>query len=123
MQEMLSVCDFHGRWLQMKKLISVLSMLMLTAGASFANEPGSHPWLDARLKERRYRCPAGASPFRGPADAPVTITEFIDYECPYCGQEEDTLKKVLKAYPTQVKLVVKNLPRRNCTPTRKGKRS
>lgn len=124
MQKTLSAGDFHGRWLQMKKLISVLSLLMLTAGASFANEPGSekpHPWLDARLKERRYRCPVGASPFRGPADAPVTITEFIDYECPYCGQEEETLKKVLKAYPTQVKLVVKNLPLEKLHPDAKRK--
>jgi protein-disulfide isomerase len=47
---------------------------------------------------------------RGPEDAPVTITEFVDYECPYCGKEQAVVEKVLKAYPTQVKLVVKHLP-------------
>ena len=40
----------------------------------------------------------------------VTIVEFADYECPYCVQDEPTVKKVLAAYPTQVKLVFKNLP-------------
>jgi protein-disulfide isomerase len=93
-----------------KKIVFVISALMLISLPSFANEPGSHPWLDKQLKKQRYKCPAGKSPFKGPADAPVTIVEFTDYECPYCAEEEKTLKKVLEAYPTQVKLVIKNLP-------------
>ena len=84
--------------------------LFALVAASLAASPGSHPWLDAQLAKPRVDCPAGKSPFRGPADAPVTIVEFVDYECPYCAQEESTLKRVLAAYPTQVKLVIKNLP-------------
>ena len=83
---------------------------MLTSVPSFANEPGSHPWLNQQLKKDRYKCPLGKSPFRGPADAPVTINEFMDLECPYCKDQEVILKKVLAAYPTQVKVVTKNLP-------------
>lgn len=83
---------------------------MLTSVEPFANAQGSHPWLDKQLAKQRYPCPEGKSPFRGPADAPVTIVEFGDYECPYCAQDEPTVKKVLAAYPTQVKLVFKNLP-------------
>jgi len=40
----------------------------------------------------------------------VTIVEFGDYECSYCTEDEPTVKQVLAAYPTQVKLVFKNLP-------------
>ena len=40
----------------------------------------------------------------------MTIVEFGDYDCPYCRQDEPTVKKVLAAYPTQVKLVFKELP-------------
>lgn len=51
-----------------------------------------------------------ANPFRGPADAPVVITEFSDFQCPSCRAVEPTLKEVLAAYPTQVKLVYVNYP-------------
>ncbi|HLJ50293.1 MAG TPA: thioredoxin domain-containing protein, partial [Bryobacteraceae bacterium] len=69
-----------------------------------------HPWLDKQLTKQRYGCPPGNSPVRGPADAPVTITEFADYDCPYCRDDEAVVKKVLAAYPSQVRLVFKNLP-------------
>jgi protein-disulfide isomerase len=50
------------------------------------------------------------SPFLGPADAPITIVEFSDLQCPFCARVLPTLKEVLKQYPTQVKLVFKNYP-------------
>jgi thiol-disulfide isomerase/thioredoxin len=50
------------------------------------------------------------SPVRGPQDAPVTITVFDDFQCPYCAQLEPVLKQVLQLYPEQVRLVFKNFP-------------
>lgn len=50
------------------------------------------------------------SPFKGPADAPVVIAEFSDFECPYCAQAQPLLEQVLKQYPNEVKLVYKNFP-------------
>ncbi len=49
-------------------------------------------------------------PYRGPADAPVTIVVFDDYECGYCAKMEPLLEQVLELYPEEVKLVVKHLP-------------
>jgi len=49
-------------------------------------------------------------PTRGPDDAPVTLVEFSDYECPFCKASESVVKQVLERYPTQVKLLFKNFP-------------
>lgn len=52
----------------------------------------------------------GNSPAKGPKDAKITIAEFSDFECPFCKRGHDTMKKILEAYPTQVKVVFKNRP-------------
>ena len=49
-------------------------------------------------------------PSRGPADAPVVIVAFSDYQCPFCKRAEPTINAVLSKYPTQVRLVFRHLP-------------
>ncbi len=46
----------------------------------------------------------------GPADAPVTIVEFSDFQCPYCGRVQSLLDQVLEKNPETVKLVFKHFP-------------
>ena len=53
--------------------------------------------------------PAG-DPARGPASARVTVHEFADFECPFCGRAEDTLKVVAKTYGDRVRFVWHDLP-------------
>jgi protein-disulfide isomerase len=53
---------------------------------------------------------AAIGPSRGPGDAPVTIVEFGDFQCPYCKQAEASLGAILAQYPRQVRLVFRNLP-------------
>jgi protein-disulfide isomerase len=51
------------------------------------------------------------APSRGPADAKVTIVEFSDFECPYCGQAWETFEKqVLPQYGDKVRFVFKQMP-------------
>ncbi len=57
-----------------------------------------------------YRIPLGNSKIRGNPEAPVTIVEFSDFQCPYCARLQPTLKQVLKAYPNEVRLVYKDFP-------------
>jgi protein-disulfide isomerase len=47
---------------------------------------------------------------RGPANAPLTILVFGDYECPFCRRFDEQAEKVLAAYPTQVRLVYRHWP-------------
>jgi protein-disulfide isomerase len=49
-------------------------------------------------------------PSRGPDNAKVTIVEFSDFQCPYCGREYPVVEKVMKDYDGKVKLVFRNFP-------------
>jgi len=57
-----------------------------------------------------YDIEIGSSPVRGPADAPVTIVEFADFQCPFCVREWPKIKKVLDDYAGKVRLVFKHYP-------------
>lgn len=47
---------------------------------------------------------------RGPEAAPVTIVEFLDFECPHCKRVQRSLEQILTAYDGRVRLVAKDLP-------------
>lgn len=46
----------------------------------------------------------------GPADAPVTLVEYGDYECPYCRAAHQAVKALLHAMPGRLRLVFRNFP-------------
>ncbi len=46
---------------------------------------------------------------RGPADAPVTVVEYGDFECPYCGQAEPAIRELLADHG-DVRYVWRHLP-------------
>jgi protein-disulfide isomerase len=52
----------------------------------------------------------GNAPVLGPKDAPVTIVEFSDFQCPYCSKLNPVLQEVVAKYPEKVKLVFKFFP-------------
>jgi hypothetical protein len=52
-----------------------------------------------KLLEDPVTIPTNGSPFRGPADTPMTLVEFSDFQCPYCSIAVTKLDAVLEAYP------------------------
>src|SRR5437870_37490 len=47
---------------------------------------------------------------RGPDDAPVTLVEYGDFECPYCGQAESVIRELLASFGDDVRYVWRHLP-------------
>ncbi len=47
---------------------------------------------------------------RGPDDAPVTVVEYGDFECPYCGQAEGVIRELLLESGDDVRYVWRHLP-------------
>lgn len=46
----------------------------------------------------------------GKADAPITIVEYSDFECPFCSRGYNTVKQVMEEYKDQVRVIFKHLP-------------
>jgi len=47
---------------------------------------------------------------KGAANAPITIVEFMDFQCPFCGRATDTIDQVFKEYLGQVRFYVRHSP-------------
>ena len=61
-------------------------------------------------KVTRVFVPVESSPTRGPADAPVTIVEFADFQCGYCSKSVELQHRIARDYGDRVRWVFKHLP-------------
>lgn len=69
-----------------------------------APQPTQNPYA-------RYDIPVDGYPSFGPNDAPITIVEFSDFQCPFCRRfHDETYQSLLDAYPGQIRFVYRNLP-------------
>ena len=105
---LIAALAFHGRQLEEAKL-GVLSAALLASIAT---------WLVFRATDLlpprlRVRALLGSSEaivdlaapvdpdrdhLRGPMDAPVTVVEYGDFECPFCGQAEPVVRQLLAEF-------------------------
>jgi Na+/H+ antiporter NhaA len=47
---------------------------------------------------------------RGPQEAPVTLVEYGDFQCPYCGRAEPVVRELLAEFGTDLRYVFRHLP-------------
>lgn len=50
------------------------------------------------------------APFKGPANAKVVIHEFSDFQCPFCGRVNESMKEIQKEFGDDVKIVWRHKP-------------
>ena len=62
------------------------------------------------LEPLRTEIPTAGFPTLGPASAPITIVEFSDFECPYCGGLFPTLKEIETKYADKIRVVYRQYP-------------
>ena len=65
----------------------------------------------------KLKVPVGpADHAQGPADAPVTLVEYGDYECPHCGHAHPIVKTLRKRFGSQLRFIFRNFPLREIHP-------
>jgi protein-disulfide isomerase len=62
------------------------------------------------LEPPRQRIAAADSPARGPANAPIEIIEFSDFQCPFCLRADPTVRQVLSTYGDRIHFVYRHYP-------------
>jgi protein-disulfide isomerase len=48
--------------------------------------------------------------FRGPKDAPITLIEYSDFECPFCSRGFNTVMELMEKYKGKIRFAYKHLP-------------
>ena len=61
-----------------------------------------------------------AGPTRGPLDAPITIVEFGDFQCPFCAQAEAAVRQVAQDNAQDVRVVFRHYPLKDVHPNAQG---
>ncbi len=62
------------------------------------------------MSELRMPVDAARDHIQGPEDAPVTLVEYGDYECPYCGQAYPIVQAIQKEMGDKLRFVFRNFP-------------
>jgi Na+/H+ antiporter NhaA len=117
---LVSSLAFHGQRLDEAKLGTLGSVVFATLLASGVFAVVKR--LPSRVRARQI----GATPedildlsddidperdhVRGPDDAPVTLVEYGDFECPYCGQAEPVIRELISSFGDDIRYVWRNLP-------------
>lgn len=88
-----------------KKLsLASLTFILLALSAGFARAQSSTTAAPAVNPD------AWLTEVANNSSAPVKITEFFDYQCPFCAATMPALEEALKSYPGKVQLILRNSP-------------
>lgn len=87
---------------------------------SFAQELEGEQDVEYLLEPFRVELDNEGSPATGPEDAAVTLVEFSDFECPFCGRFFPTFERVKEEYGDRLRIVFRQYPLREIHPNAYG---
>jgi protein-disulfide isomerase len=68
------------------------------------------------IEPDRAKVETQGHPTKGPSNAPITIVEFSDFECPYCGGLFPTMQQIEQNYKDKIRIVYRQFPLTNIHP-------
>lgn len=89
---------------------AVLAWLLFRALAALPSRMRHAGGTDAPLLDLDTPVDPARDHIRGPHDAPVTLVEYGDYECPYCGRAEPVVRELLREFQDELRYVFRHLP-------------
>ena len=96
-----------------KPLLLIVSAIVVAGGIALymsKQETAAEAENKAQNNGPTAAAPAGGGRVRGPADAPVTLLEYGDYQCPTCGTYHPITTELLARYQGKLKLEYHHFP-------------
>ena len=88
---------------------TVLIVMLAMQNRELKQGPGGGPPQTVNYDET-FNLPIGDSPVLGDANAPVTVTVFSEFECPFCAKSNEVLTQLVTDKPDQIRVVYKSFP-------------
>jgi protein-disulfide isomerase len=95
-----------------KKFVEVVNEAVRTAQESAREDEAKEEQsrLEEEFKNPKKPVIDESRVIFGNKSAPITIVEYSDFQCPYCGRGYSTVKEVQKMYGDKVRVIYKHLP-------------
>jgi protein-disulfide isomerase len=92
--------------------VIVVGVALVTFGSGAMLYRVKHSQLQAIPEDKALSANSGSESMhiRGNSDAPVTLEEFGDFQCPPCGSFAAFAEELLKEYDSRVRIVFRNFP-------------
>jgi protein-disulfide isomerase len=91
-------------------IVAAVALAALGSGAMLYRAKRSQLLSMPKSKSVSGKSGAESMHIRGNPDAPVTLEEFGDFQCPPCGNFAGFAEELLKEYDSQLRLVFRNFP-------------
>ena len=92
------------------KKVSGLEKSVTNLALASKNKPADKKQPPKADPNKVYNVPVGDSFSKGPADAAVTLIEWSDFQWPHCARSVSLIDDLLKKYPNDLRVVIKQFP-------------